>query len=266
MVLAASLGLVLVYFLIRRRPIRLVDQPPTFGKRQWQAVAFIYGAFLLAALGLAPFRSMEMHSFWAGTAEQLAVMMLVAPLLVLGAPAADLVRLRPRRLRSLKIPKVANGPLAAFLLCNAGFALIHLPGIYGAILESWFLHDLAELGLLAVSFFFWAQVIPQGRVRPRLGMFTRAAYLFAASAQTRVLGLVFAIAPVAFYPHYVNLLGRDGALVDQQIAAGVLIVPGILTDTIALTACLFLWLGEEERKARHVRDPRPGRRVAVATR
>lgn len=37
-------------------------------------------------------------------------------------------------------------------------------------------------------------------------------------------------------------------LIDQQLAAGILIVPGVLTDLIVITVCLYLWLAQDERR------------------
>ena len=65
------------------------------------------------------------------------------------------------------------------------------------------------------------------------------AYLFASSAQVRILGLVLGFAPVSFF--------YGVPLIDQQIAAGILMVPGILTDLVALTVCLYLWLAQDAR-------------------
>jgi cytochrome c oxidase assembly factor CtaG len=51
--------------------------------------------------------------------------------------------------------------------------------------------------------------------------------------------VILGFAAAAFYPV---------PLVDQQIAAGILMVPGVLTDLIVLTVCLYLWLGQDERR------------------
>jgi len=64
---------------------------------------------------------------------------------------------------------------------------------------------------------------------------------------TTVLGF----ASASFYPV---------PLVDQQIAAGILMVPGVLTDLVVLTVCLYLWLGQDDR-----RQPRLGRQALTGS-
>jgi cytochrome c oxidase assembly factor CtaG len=51
-------------------------------------------------------------------------------------------------------------------------------------------------------------------------------------------------------------------LVDQEIAAGIIMVPGVLTDLVVLTVCLYLWLGQEDRRQLRRGDP-GGRRLPV---
>jgi hypothetical protein len=53
---------------------------------------------------------------------------------------------------------------------------------------------------------------------------------------------------------------------DQQIAAGIVMVPGVLTDLIVLTVCLYLWLGQDGRRQVRHGDPGGGRRPAIAQR
>ena len=97
----------------------------------------------------------------------------------------------------------------------------------------------AELTVGLIGYACWAQVISQpGRPSP-LSHLGRVAYLFLSSAQVRILGLVLGFAPASF---------SCVPLIDQQIGAGILMVPGVLTDLIALTVCLYLWLAQDDRR------------------
>jgi UPF0716 family protein affecting phage T7 exclusion len=49
------------------------------------------------------------------------------------------------------------------------------------------------------------------------------------------------------------------------MGAGVLMVPGVITDLIALTVCLYLWLAQDESKQAHRFDT-GGRAVTVEAR
>ena len=60
-----------------------------------------------------------------------------------------------------------------------------------------------------------------------------------------VLAIVLAFAPSPLYPAYASLAHRPGglsALGDQQIAAGVMWVPGSIAFTIAFVWALYRWL------------------------
>ena len=63
-----------------------------------------------------------------------------------------------------------------------------------------------------------------------------------------VLAIVLALAPSPLYSAYSSLAHRPGglsALGDQQIAAGVMWVPGSIAFTIAFIVFLYRWLGPE---------------------
>ena len=63
-----------------------------------------------------------------------------------------------------------------------------------------------------------------------------------------VLAIVLAFAPSPLYSAYASLAHRPGglsALADQQIAAGVMWVPGSLAYTIAFIVFVYRWLGPE---------------------
>jgi cytochrome c oxidase assembly factor CtaG len=64
------------------------------------------------------------------------------------------------------------------------------------------------------------------------------------------LVLTFAVSPL--YPGYSDLASRPGgisALTDQQIAAGIMLVPGSLTMSIFVFVGLYRWLGAEEERS-----------------
>jgi cytochrome c oxidase assembly factor CtaG len=176
------------------------------------------------------------------------LVMLVAPLLVLGAPGP-----RWRRLARRRAPAGAPDrwrPGVAFVLFNGAILLTFIPAVYQLTAEAGWPRELMQLAMVALGYLFWAQVIAQPPAHCRLSHLGRAVYLFLSSAQLRILGVVLGFAPASFY---------GVPLVDQQIAAGIVMVPGVLTDLVVLTVCLYLWLGQEDR--RQVRGDPGGRRL-----
>ena len=243
MALAVSLMLGVLYVLGGRRPVRLLDARPQWNGRRWRATAFFVGLGLLAVGLSGPIDALARASMAAGAAQLVAVLMLVAPLLVVGAPEARFRRLLFGHRRPPQRPLAM--PIVAFLLFNGGILLAYLPPVYRATAGPGWPRQLGQVAVLGLAYFFWSQVIAQPPAHCRLSHIGRAVYLFLSSAQLRLLGVILGFASAAFYPV---------PLVDQQIAAGILMVPGVLTDLVVLTVCLYLWLGQDDR--RHLRPSR----------
>ena len=236
--MAVPLGIILavVYLLGGRRPVRVLDSEPHWNARQWRACAFFASLVLLTLGTSGPVDALTRQSLSARTAQLMALLMVVAPLLVLGAPQPRFVRLIRRRRYDDRSPSWV--PAAAFLLFNGAVILFFVPAIDEATAGSGWASQLFQLAMVGVAYLFWSQVIAQPPGQCRLSHLGRVVYLLLSSAQLRVLGVVLGFASASFY---------RVPLVDQQIAAGIVMVPGVLTDLVVLTVCLYLWLGHEEQ-------------------
>jgi putative membrane protein len=236
MALGLSLVLGVLYLMGGRRHVRLLDTRPQWTRRQRRAAAFFVGIGLVA-IGLSgPVDGLARASMATRTAQLVVLLMLAAPLIVVGAP-------EPRFRRLLGRPSPSRRsyvlPILAFLLFNGGILLAHLPTVYRATAGPGWPRQLGQVAMLGLAYFFWSQVIAQPPGHCRLSHLGRVVYLFLSSAQLRILGVVLGFASAAFYPV---------PLVDQQISAGILMVPGVLTDLVVLTVCLYLWLGQDDRR------------------
>jgi cytochrome c oxidase assembly factor CtaG len=63
-----------------------------------------------------------------------------------------------------------------------------------------------------------------------------------------ILAIVLALAPHTLYAHYAHEAGRPGhisALADQQIAAGIMWVPGSITFVIVIFVYVHRWLAPQ---------------------
>jgi cytochrome c oxidase assembly factor CtaG len=237
MAVGLSLILGVLYLLGGRRPVRLLDARRHWNGRQWRATAFFVGLGV-GAIGLSgPIDALARASMATRTAQLVVLLMLVAPLLVLGAPEPRFRRLLVVRHHTSRRPLAM--PILAFLLFNGGILLAYLPAVYRATAGPGWPRELGQVAMLGLAYFFWSQVIAQPPAHCRLSHIGRVVYLFLSSSQLRVLGVILGFASAAFYPV---------PLVDQQIAAGILMVPGVLTDLVVLTVCLYLWLGQDDRR------------------
>jgi len=224
------------YWLGGRRPLRLIDARPGWGARQWRAAAFLGGLTIVALSLSEPIDAIVRQTFWMRTVQLIVVVMVAAPLLVLGAPTPRFQRLLGNSIRGPQRPS-RRGALLAFVLFNSALPLAYLPSIYAATAAAGWIRQLAQLAMAGLGFFFWSEVIAQPPRRCALSHVERVFYLFLSSAQIRIVGLILGFASTAFYAT---------PLVEQQLAAGILLVPGVLTDLIVLTVCLYLWLGQDD--------------------
>jgi cytochrome c oxidase assembly factor CtaG len=243
------------YWLGGRRPVRLVDASRRWSGRHWRATAFYVGLGMTTVGVSGPADALARQSFSARTAQLMVLLMVVGPLLVLGAP-------QPRISRLLGLDPRQSGralwvPVVAFALFNGALLLAYLPGVYRATAEPGVPRQVGQLAMVGLAYLFWSQAIAQPPGHCRLSYLGRVGYLFLSSAQVRILGVVLGFASAPFYPV---------SLTDQQIAAGIVMVPGVLTDLVVLTVCLYLWLGQDDRRSMRHGDPGGRRRAPLQQR
>jgi cytochrome c oxidase assembly factor CtaG len=226
------------YWLGGRRRVRLLPPRKGWGGREWRTLSFAAGLGLVALVLSGPVDAIARQRLWMRTAQLIILVMVAAPLLVVGAPWPRMARLLGRSTRGSSVGSRRMG-VVAFLVFNLALIASYVPSIYAAIGEAGIVRELALLGLAGAGVLFWSQVIAQPPGRCGLTHVERVAYLLLSSMLTRVLGLMLGFASAPFYAT---------SLFDQQMGAGVLMVPGVITDLIALTVCLYLWLAQDERK------------------
>jgi putative membrane protein len=240
---------------------------------QRRAALFYAG---LAAIFVAlspPIDSLSEKLFWVHMTQHVLLLTVAAPLIVLGAPWMSIWRPLPLTWRRSTARTVARSPalaplravaralgrpLGAWLAFSIDLAIWHVPALYDATLHIVAVHALEHATFLLVGILLWAQVLASPPLRRRLESLQRVYYMVAAGVVGWAISLVLAFAPRPLYPFYAQLSHRPGgisALVDQQIAAGVMLVPGSLTMTLFVFIGLYRWLGQDEDERRS--EPRP---------
>mgnify|MGYP001269079933 CR=1 FL=1 len=232
----------------------------------WRAVAFWSGlAAILLALDT-PLESLARQLFWAHMTQHLLLIMVAAPLLVVGAPWLQIWRGLPLSIRrplaktiarhpALAVPRRVlawlTAPIGAWVLSSGNLWFWHWPAAYDLTLRNHTVHHLEHGLFLGLGIVFWAQVIDQPPFHARLGHFKRVVYVFTATIQAWALAALLSFATIPFYA-YALLRSRPGgisALTDQVFGGGIMWVPGSITYSIAFIACLSLWFREEDSKA-----------------
>lgn len=242
-----------------------------------RATAFYAGlAVVLLALD-SPLDPLAEKLFAAHMAQHVLLLMVAPPLVVLAAPWSRLWRPLPLGFRRATAKVIARdprarplrataralaAPLPAWILFNANLVLWHVPRFYDATLRNQGIHELEHSLFLATGLLFWAAIFESPPLRVRLDWLGRVAYVTGAIVVGWILAIVLALAPHPLYTPYAELAHRPGglsALGDQQIAAGVMWVPGSITLTIAFVLFFYRWLdpAPESRRGRAHAVPEP---------
>jgi len=228
--------------------------------RHRRAATFLVG---LAAIVLAlqpPLDDLADDYLWAHMLQHLLLMVVAAPLLVLAAPWLRLWRSLPlswRRVTARELLGSAwaapiratatrlGSPVWAWALFNLDLVLWHLPGSYDLALRVQAVHDLEHASFLGLGLLYWAQVIDSPPFRTRLDDLRRVAYLVTGMIPGWGLAIVLAFSTVPVYAAYAIGHGGLSALADQQIAAGLMWMPGSIPASVAVFWCLYRWLAAD---------------------
>ena len=204
----------------------------------WRRVALALGLVSLLAALAAPLT----HKLFAAHMAQHVLLLAVAPpLVVLSAPWTRLWQ---------SLPRALTHPLVAWTLFNVTMIVWHIPALYDLTLRSGALHVLEHCLFFGTGLLFWGVAFDSAR----LATWWRIAYLTTGMLVGWLIALVLAFATSPLYSAYAALPHRPwglSELADQQIAAGVMWVPGSLAYTVAIIVFVYRWL-EPESSARRL--------------
>jgi putative membrane protein len=259
--------------LLYRQGGRMSAARSTAAKR-WQGAAFYAGLASVALALDSPVDAFADTAFWVHMTQHVLLTMVAPPLLLLGRPWPRL--LRPL-LRSVRRPAARTvlggptlraaragvrwiaGPLPAFALFNTTLLLWHLPRLYDLTLRNGLIHDLEHALFFSTALLFWVHLLPAATARPRLSDGARVAYGTGGLLVSWVLAIVLGLAADPVYDAYVSLAHRPGgisALADQQLAAGIMWVPGSVPYCVALFVAVYRWLDSTPGRRRTHLQPR----------
>lgn len=233
------------------------------GIPRWRAYCFAAGLAALFVALVSPLDALGGVLFSAHMVQHEVLMLVAAPLLVLGLPLIPFLWALPlrgrRRLgRWAKIPPVRGTfqalthPATAWILYAAALWVWHAPALYQATLRSEWVHVAQHASFTGSALLFWWVLFHPARLRRR-EYGTSVIYVFTTAVHGSLLGALLTFARTPWYPAYAPSTPAWGLspLDDQQIGGLIMwIPPGFLYLCIALTV-LGLWLrGIEARQPR----------------
>jgi putative membrane protein len=221
-----------------------------------RATAFFAGLLTIVIALDSPIDVYADQLFWVHMLQHVLLLTVAPPLFLLGQPWPRMWRALPLGPKTVVARTIARSswaaplralarPLPAWILFNATVVGWHIPGAYDATLTSGPVHALEHAMFFFAGLLFWARVIDPGPLRRKLVWPMRIAYTSGAMVVGWMLAITLVLVPHPLYGYYADLVSRPGgisALTDQQIAAGVMWVPGSIAYTITFLLGFYRWL------------------------
>jgi putative membrane protein len=236
------------------------------GIRAWEAAAFALGWLFLAIALISPLHRLGGVLFAAHMVQHELLMVVAAPLLVLGRPIVPCLWGVPISWRRLAGTVSAAGtvrgawqlltrPSVAWTVHAFAIWLWHAPAWYQATLESEAVHTLQHVSFLGTALLFWWALLRGREGRP--GRPAAVIYLFTTAIHTSLLGVLLLFSERLWYPLYDATTAAWGltALEDQQLAGAIMWVPAGLAYLFASLGLAATWLREPASQS--VFDPHP---------
>jgi putative membrane protein len=227
--------------------------------RWWQAAAFFGGWASIVVALVSPVDKLSEILFSAHMTQHTLLMIVAAPLLVIGRPLIPMIRALPERWRIPVANAVQSGSIAAVwrVLTGALIATVvhavalwiwHVPALYEAALRNDFIHGVQHFFFFVTAALFWWALIHGRYGRPGYGI--AVLYVFFTTLHSGILGALLTFSSRVWYPYYqrAGLQWGIDTIEDQQLAGLIMWVPAGIVLVVLGLSLFAMWLGEAERR------------------
>jgi putative membrane protein len=221
------------------------------GRRE--AAAFFAGLVAVAGALVSPIHHAGDQILSAHMVQHLLLILVAAPLLVVGRPKLPFLRALPRSWRRTihrlgstralrRLERVVLSPAVIWVGAVAVLWSWHVPALFDAALRDEGLHTLEHLSFLGTAYLFWWVVLqPAGS---RLAPGHDVLYVFTAGVASGALGALLTFAATPIYPAYAPRALALGVspLSDQQLAGLVMWIPAGVVYLVFASWLFVRWL------------------------
>jgi putative membrane protein len=236
-------------------------KPSSFRRRS--IICFALGWISLVIALDSPLHEIGEQLFWVHMTQHEILMLISAPLLVLGEPLFPFLWAMPNSLRDrvaavsrsapfAKVWGAISAPLSAWLFSGFALWIWHFPWLFDQTLHSDWIHAAQHTTFLLSGLLFWWPLLGH---RQALGGGAAVAYVFTTAIHTSVLGALLTFAPRPWFSSYLATAPAWGltALEDQQLGGLIMWIPaGTLLLVVALLL-LVRWMNESQRRWQYTR-------------
>jgi putative membrane protein len=225
----------------------------------WKPVAcFASGWLSLVAALDSPIHELGEQLFSAHMIQHEILMLISAPLLLLGHPSLVFVWALPSRWRkiapltnhpALRTPwALVTAPATAWFLHAVALWVWHAPVLFNATLRSDAMHAAQHISFFVTALLFWWTLL--GEHRSRLGDGAAMIYVFTTGVHMSILGALLTFAPRPWYLGYTLTapLWHLSALEDQQLGGLIMWIPAGTVLFIAALFLLYRWMKHSDQR------------------
>jgi cytochrome c oxidase assembly factor CtaG len=235
-----------------------------------RAAAFVAGVLIALGAVISPLHAAGDARFSIHMIQHQVLMLIAAPLIVLGRPGLVMALALPMRVRKwgwsfgrtrvvARVLRVLRNPFVVLLTFAGVLWIWHLPGPYDAAVRSSAAHAAEHVAFLGIAFAFWGGVLRTGP-RRRINYVPSMILVIGAMMLTGWLAAVLTFGKID-YPIYVQraaLLHID-PMIDQELAGTLMWVPVTLLSFAVFAALFIRWFRELDathpRRAPVVTEP-----------
>lgn len=234
--------------------------------RRWsviRTICFLVGCFILMVVTGAGIEGYGYELFSVFMFQQLTLMMVVPPLLILGSPGTLLLRATPHRglgrtilgaaLGALRSPvaRAALHPASVIPLAALSYLGLYLTGAADILLRTWIGHVSLEIAFLCIGILVATPLISADPLPRRTSFVFRVVDTFAEMQIHAILGLVLMLTHTPIIPFFTTTpesWNIDSAI-DQSVAGILAWTYGELPLLIILIVTLARWERRDTRQA-----------------
>lgn len=228
--------------------------------RPWRAWCYAGGLAVIAIALLSPIAAFTPLFFFMHMIQHILLIMIAAPLLLLGAPVVPTMWALPRGTRRgvgrlfhrdhpvHRVFRFLTQPGVALVLFVVTLAGWHHPALYDAAQGRSLIHDMEHTLFLGTALLFWWPVIHPTGGKRRLGYGAAILYIFPAKLVGFALGAFLSLTGTAYYQTYIDAprLWGISALEDQQLGGLIMWVLGGLIFIVPVLALVLMMMREDE--------------------
>jgi cytochrome c oxidase assembly factor CtaG len=245
--------------------VRVVDRRhPTQPWPIRHTVAFCGGLLSIVWVTIGPIGVYDDTFFWAHMTQHIVLMMLAAPLLLLGEPVLLILRVSSRSFRRRvvipilhsRVVRALTNPVVTWVLFASVLVGTHFTGFYEYALEHNVVHVYVEHPLyLTAGLLYYYPLLGSSPGGAALPPFAKVVSQFLMMLPETMTGFALYMTSAVIYPYYEQVSrpwGPSSALADQRLGGSLMWASGMVLDALWISVAAWQWFKAEETKARRI--------------